>query len=188
MNPTNRPAEVCHLFSNEASARQRLEAIRWPDGVSCPHCRSTSIDARKAREEFYDCRECHAHFSVRTGTVFENSEVKLRKWIYAIYLLMTSRKSISSMQLGEEIGVPQKTAWFILHRLRLACSNDLEQLRGIVGIDATDSNEQEPNKRARKRKSAAQGGHIKSKSTANTDMTAMHREIDKHFAHTEVPQ
>src|SRR5579863_4419486 len=75
------------------------------------------------RVGFYHCNACNFDFTIRTGTIFERSKVPLHKWVYAMYLLVTARKGISSMQLAKEIGVTQKTAWFILGRLREACSS-----------------------------------------------------------------
>jgi len=81
------------------------------------------------------CVRPHVHRS--HGTIFERSHVPLHKWFYAMYLLLTSRKGISSMQLAKEIGITQKSAWFVLHRLREACAGNMEMLRGIVEIDET---------------------------------------------------
>lgn len=88
----------------------------------------------RTRPGFYHCNACNFDFTVRTGTIFERSKVPLHKWVYAMYLLVTARKGISSLQLAKEIGVTQKTAWFILGRLREACSSpdSIDNLRGIV--------------------------------------------------------
>jgi len=114
--------QLFELFPDEASARMYLEARIWPDGVKCPDCHGDRITARPARVGFYHCAACNFDFTVRTNTIFERSKVPLHKWVYSMYLLMTARKGISSMQLAKEIGVTQKTAWFILGRLREACS------------------------------------------------------------------
>ena len=101
------------MYPNEASARVYLESRLWPNGVTCPDCKSMErITVRK--DGYYRCNACKLDFTVRTGTIFERSHVPLHKWLYAMYLLVTARKGISSMQLAKEIGITQKSAWFVL--------------------------------------------------------------------------
>jgi len=126
--------ELFQRFPDAESARLYFEAARWPDGAVCPACgEAKRIGTRKGG--FYRCNACLNDFTIRTGTIFERSKVPLHKWIYAMYLLVTSRKGISSLQLHSQIGVTQKTAWFMLQRLREACGNDPTELAGIVEID-----------------------------------------------------
>jgi transposase-like protein len=126
--------QLFQKFPDVGTARKYLESRLWPKGVTCPTCQKTErIGVRK--DGFYRCHTCKLDFTVRTGTIFERSHVPLHKWIYAMYLLVTSRKGISSLQLGKEIGITQKSAWFVLQRLREACGNDLTMLRGIVEVD-----------------------------------------------------
>src|SRR3990167_6654344 len=128
--------QLFKLYPDEATARAYMESRRWPNGVVCPGCQeATRITPRK--DGFYRCNACKKDFTVRTGTIFERSHIPLHKWIYAMYLLMTARKGISSLQLGKEIGVTQKSAWFMLQRIREACGNDPSTLSGIVEIDET---------------------------------------------------
>ncbi len=120
------------MFPDQESARLYFEAQRWPDGATCPACgEAERIGTRKGG--FYRCNACLTDFTVRTNTIFERSKVPLHKWLYAMYLLVTARKGISSLQLHSQIGVTQKTAWFMLQRLREACGNDPTELAGIVG-------------------------------------------------------
>ena len=121
------------------SARIYLEQRRWKGHVVCPHCGCDGrITARKGKRiGYYHCGDCKQEFTVRTGTIFERSHVPLNKWLYAMYLVVTSRKGISSLQLSKELSITQKTAWFVLGRLREACGGDYEQLRGIVEVDET---------------------------------------------------
>jgi hypothetical protein len=100
---------------------------------------------------FYRCNQCKTDFTVRTATIFERSHVPLHKWIYAMYLLVTARKGISSMQMAKEIGITQKSAWFVLRRLREACGNDPRILKGIIEVDETHIGGKETNKHANKK-------------------------------------
>jgi transposase-like protein len=126
--------ELLEMFPSAESAREYFEAKRWPSGAICPACGEASrIGTRKGG--YYRCNACLSDFTVRTGTIFERSKVPLHKWLYAMYLLVTARKGISSLQLAKQIGVTQKTAWFVLQRLREACGNDPHELAGIVEID-----------------------------------------------------
>ena len=123
------------MFPDQESARHHLEARLWPNGVKCPTCKAGErITVRK--QGFYRCNACHLDFTVRTGTIFERSHVPLHKWLYAMYLLVTARKGISSMQLSKEIGITQKSAWFVLQRLREACGDDPARVNSIEGVGA----------------------------------------------------
>lgn len=126
--------ELFALIPDAETARLYLESRLWPEGVTCPTCAGRErITTRKGG--FYRCNRCETDFTVRTGTIFERSHVPLHKWVYAMYLVVTARKGISSMQLAKEIGVTQKTAWFMLQRLREACSGKLDKLTGFVEVD-----------------------------------------------------
>lgn len=121
--------KLFELFPNEESARKYLEGRLWPNGVTCPECGSGErITTRK--DGYYRCNACKFDFTVRTGTIFERSHVPLHKWLYAMYLLVTARNCISSMQLAKEIGITQKSAWFVLHRLREAVDSFVDRVAG----------------------------------------------------------
>lgn len=144
------------MFPDEGAARSYLESRRWPNGPRCPICDSGErIGVHSAGH--YRCYACREAFTVRTGTVMERSHVPLHKWLYSMYLLVTARKGISSMQLSKEIGITQKSAWFVLHRLREACGKDLDKLRGIIEIDETFVGGKEANKHESKRKRLGRG-------------------------------
>src|SRR5580700_10749183 len=126
--------QLFEMFPDQETARTYLECRLWPNGVRCPHCgNGERITARKGG--YYRCNQCKEDFTVRTGTIFERSHVPLHKWVYAMYLLVTARKGISSMQLAKEIGITQKSAWFVLQRLREACGSNGTMLKGIVEVD-----------------------------------------------------
>ena len=128
------------MFPDETTAVKWFEAIRWgEDGRYCGHCGSTETSVIKnAKPMPYRCRSCRSYFSVRTGTTMEKSRLPLRKWAFAVYYYVTNLKGISSMKLHRELEVTQKTAWFMLHRLREAWGESgNEQFMGPIEADET---------------------------------------------------
>jgi transposase-like protein len=113
------------VFTDEAKAREWLEAQVWPDGPICPHCnavsdRVTKLGGESHRAGMYQCKACRQQFTVTVGTVFERSKVPLTKWLAALFLLTSSKKGVSAHQIHRSLGVTYKTAWFMMHRLREA--------------------------------------------------------------------
>ena len=149
--------QLFERFPTAESARVYLESRLWPKGATCPVCKSAErITVRKGG--YYRCNACQEDFTVRTGTIFERSHIPLHKWLYAMYLLVTARKGISSLQLAKEIGITQKSAWFVLHRLREACGGrNLTKLKGIIEIDECFVGGLEGNKHRNKRLYAGRG-------------------------------
>ena len=111
-------------FHDEAAAYQFVEARIWPNGPVCPHCggveRISKMGGKSTRIGAYKCYECRKPFTVKIGTIFEASHVKLHLWLQAIFLMASSKKGISSNQLHRTLGVTLKTAWFMSHRIREA--------------------------------------------------------------------
>jgi transposase-like protein len=182
--------ELFALIPDQVTARTYLESRLWPNGVICPTCSGQNrITARK--DGFYRCNKCNLDFTVRTGTIFERSHIQLHKWVYAMYLVVTARKGISSMQLAKEIGITQKSAWFMLQRLREACAGKMEKLSGMIEIDETFIGGKEANKHESKKlkmgrgavgKAAVmglreRGGRTVAMPVANTDKETLQGEI-----------
>ena len=132
--------ELVEMFPDEAAATAWFETLIWPNGRHCPRCGSVeTIKAADTAGLPYWCPSCRRAFSVRIGTTLERSRVPLRKWAFAVYLYVTSLKGVSSMKLHRDLKVTQKTAWFMLHRLREAWgeSDDITPFSGPVEADET---------------------------------------------------
>jgi transposase-like protein len=130
-------------FTDDNLAREAIEALLWPYGPVCPHCGSLEklgkIEGKSARPGLYYCGACKSQFTVTIGTIFERSKVPLSKWWFAIHLLASSKKGMSSNQLSRMLGVTIQTAWFMSHRIREAMRlDDLAPMGGggsIVEVD-----------------------------------------------------
>lgn len=131
--------ELTNRFPNEKACREFLEQERWHGTIVCVHCGCFRKIYRINDGKLFKCADCRKQFTVRVGSIFEDSALPLQKWFMAIYIFMAHKKGISSVQLGKDIGVRQATAWFMLHRIRYAVrTRSLEKpLNGIIEADET---------------------------------------------------
>src|ERR1017187_8013626 len=130
--------EAVKTYANADAALIEAVDSRWPKGVLCPHCGGDKSMFLKTRR-IWKCSKCRKQFSIKAGTVFEDSPIGLDKWLPAVWMIAGAKNGISSWELHRAIGVTQKTAWFMLHRIRLAMQDEKHggKLGGEVQVDET---------------------------------------------------
>lgn len=129
--------DAVRYFSNPLICHEFMTDLRWPDGVVCPYCGSMDIGHIKSRQMF-QCKSCRKQFSIKKGTIFEDSPLGLDKWLCAIWMIANCRNGISSYEIARDLGITQKSAWFLLQRIRLAMqTGTFKKLNGIVEADET---------------------------------------------------
>ena len=144
--------DAVKYFADADTALAFMVNVRWPDGVHCPYCDSTDTPFVASRR-VWQCKGCRKQFSAKVGTLFEDSPIPLSKWWPAFWMLLSDKNGISSYELAKAIGVTQKTAWFMLHRLRLAMqAKSFGKMDGEVEADETFIGGKARNMHAAKRK------------------------------------
>ena len=196
MEPTTLQEAIIY-FSNPTNCREYLVARRWPDGVTCPRCGSQNVLFLEKYNRWH-CRQKHAapQFTLKTGTIFEDSPIGLDKWMTAMWQIVNCKNGISSYEVHRAIGVTQKTAWFMDHRIRLALGMDSGKLSGHVEADETFIGGKARNMHVSKRrrritgtggkdKTAVlgileRGGKVKTTVVPNRRKKALQPEVKKH--------
>ncbi len=192
--------EAIKLFSEYENCREFMIRVRWADGVvRCPQCQSNKV-TYLANAKVYKCRTNHPKqkFSLKTGTVLEDSPIGLDKWLPAFWLLSNSKNGISSYELSRSLGITQKSAWFMLQRIRLAMQDGFDggKLKGQVEVDETFIGGKARNMHLAKRKKAItgrgatgktvvmgmleRGGKVKAHVIAERDKKTLHAKIGEH--------
>jgi transposase-like protein len=143
--------ELAQKYSDEDKARELMESLLWPNGPVCPHCKnhtekpiyrlqSKASSKTKVRKGVYKCGACRKQFTVTVGSIFEDSHLPISKWLMALFIICSSKKSISANQLSRMLNVSYKAAWFMAHRMRFAMAPEMplaKLLKGTVEVDET---------------------------------------------------
>jgi transposase-like protein len=188
--------QAIRFFSNLDTCLNYLIPIRWPNGITCPHCGSKAHSFIASRR-IWRCGECKKQFSIKIGTVMEDSPLGLDKWLTGIWLIANAKNGISSWEVHRALGITQKTAWFLLHRIRLAMqTGSFGKLSGEVEVDETFIGGKARNMHADKREEKIhgrgsvgkaiviglleRGGEVRTKVIPNTKKKTVQAEVHEH--------
>ena len=187
--------ELFRMFPDKDTCYEWFEQTRWNGKPVCPHCGGeANISKHPSKSHSYWHKDCRKEFTVTTKTCMHATKTPLQNWIYTIYSVMTGRKGISAMQLSKELGVQYKTAWYMLHRVREACSDGDFRLGNIVEVDETYIGGKEENKHQHKKLKSGRGpvgkqavlgmrerdGKVKAMPIAKTDAATLKGAIHEH--------
>ncbi len=187
--------EAVRFFTDLDICTQFMAAIRWPDGVTCPHCTATRNSFNKARR-YWQCKDCRKQFTIKTGSVMEDSPIGLDKWLPAIWMIVNAKNGVSSYEIHRALGITQKSAWFMLHRIRLAMqSKTWNKLSGEVEVDETYIRGKARNMHKWKREAKIQGrgsvgkaavmgllerdGDVRARVIAEADQDTLHKHVKR---------
>ena len=188
--------ELTKLFPDEDSAIKWFENIKWgKSGKHCPHCGGVRISIITNKQPMpYRCKDCRKHFSVKTGTIMAKSNLPVRKWVFAIYLMTTNLKGVSSMKLHRDLDIAQKHSWLLAQKIREAFVSNSGKLEGVVEADETFIGGKVGNMSKKKRMKVSgtgttgkqpvlgmveRGGRIKAMPVRNTGRITLQNEVIK---------